>query len=208
MDVPELTTTPVAAVPPKLTVAPLIKFVPVIVTDVPPAEVPWVGLTEVTVGGEAYVYWSAGTVADLPAIVEPTWTLTSTVPEPAGAVAVIVVGFVTLNVAVVLPNLTVVAEERVELYPAPTVMATDVPPAAGPPVGLIETIVSASSFWIVPKPEFPPIVDAVGLLMVTAMVSSASMVVSPQIVTGMFTMNDPVSEYPVLRLLSVPLDVW
>lgn len=44
------TTTLVAAVPPKVTVAPVAKFVPVIVTAVPPAVVPLVGDTLVTVG--------------------------------------------------------------------------------------------------------------------------------------------------------------
>jgi hypothetical protein len=46
-----LTTTFVAAVPPNVTVAPVTKFVPVIVTAVPPAVVPLFGLTLVTVGG-------------------------------------------------------------------------------------------------------------------------------------------------------------
>jgi hypothetical protein len=44
------TVTPVAAVPPKVTVAPAAKFVPVRVTDVPPANGPPLGLTLVTAG--------------------------------------------------------------------------------------------------------------------------------------------------------------
>jgi len=40
----------VAATPPNVTVAPVWKFVPVIVTEVPPAEGPDGGLTFVTVG--------------------------------------------------------------------------------------------------------------------------------------------------------------
>jgi hypothetical protein len=44
------TTTLVAAVPPNVTVAPEAKFVPVIVTAVPPAVDPVFGLTLVTVG--------------------------------------------------------------------------------------------------------------------------------------------------------------
>jgi hypothetical protein len=49
--------TPVAAVPPKVTlVTPLSKFVPVMVTDVPPVSGPLFGATEVTVGaGKLYV---------------------------------------------------------------------------------------------------------------------------------------------------------
>ena len=45
------TTTLVAEVPPNVTVAPVAKFVPVIVTAVPPSVDPLFGLTLVTVGG-------------------------------------------------------------------------------------------------------------------------------------------------------------
>ena len=48
--VPLTTTTLVAAALPKLTVAPEAKFVPVIVTAVPPAVDPLLGLTLLTVG--------------------------------------------------------------------------------------------------------------------------------------------------------------
>jgi hypothetical protein len=44
------TTTFVAAVPPKVTVAPVAKFVPVMVTAVPPNVDPLLGLTLLTVG--------------------------------------------------------------------------------------------------------------------------------------------------------------
>jgi len=44
------TVTPVAAVPPRLTVAPVKKFVPVIVTPVPPPTGPVLGVIDVTVG--------------------------------------------------------------------------------------------------------------------------------------------------------------
>ena len=47
------TLTPVAAVPPTLTVAVASKFVPMIVIAVPPVVDPEVGLTPVTVGGGA-----------------------------------------------------------------------------------------------------------------------------------------------------------
>jgi hypothetical protein len=49
--VPFATTTLVAAAPPNVTVAPLAKFVPVIVTAVPPAAGPLFGATLLTVGG-------------------------------------------------------------------------------------------------------------------------------------------------------------
>ena len=51
IDVAELTVTLVAAMDPNLTVFPAANPVPVIVTEVPPAVVPLVGLTAVTVGG-------------------------------------------------------------------------------------------------------------------------------------------------------------
>ena len=49
------TTTLVAATLPNVTVAPEAKFVPVIVTAVPPTVVPPFGLTLLTVGGATYV---------------------------------------------------------------------------------------------------------------------------------------------------------
>ena len=49
------TVTPVAAVVPKSTAVAPVKLVPVIVTDVPPAAGPLVGLRPVTVGATAAV---------------------------------------------------------------------------------------------------------------------------------------------------------
>ena len=53
MEVELTTVTPVADVPPRLTVAPAEKPVPVIVTDVPPLVLPEVGEIELTVGAGA-----------------------------------------------------------------------------------------------------------------------------------------------------------
>ena len=50
IEVAETTLMLVPAAPPKSTVAPEMKCVPVMVTDVPPAELPEIGLTAVTVG--------------------------------------------------------------------------------------------------------------------------------------------------------------
>ena len=50
IDVAELTVTPVAALPPKETVSPAAKFVPVTVTVVPPDAGPLAGETALTVG--------------------------------------------------------------------------------------------------------------------------------------------------------------
>src|SRR5438876_9990354 len=69
------TLTPVAGLPPTLTVAgPVSKLVPVMVTAVPPAVGPELGLTAVTVGGgTAYVNTSPGlVVVDWPLAVTTT----------------------------------------------------------------------------------------------------------------------------------------
>ena len=68
-------------------------------------------------------------------------TLTSTVPAPAGEVAVIWVAELTVNpVAAVAPNVTAVAPEN----PVP-VMVTVVPPARGPALGEIEVTTGAAT---------------------------------------------------------------
>src|SRR5262249_44301562 len=84
IEVGEFTVTPVAKFAPNLTDDSGVKFVPLIVTDVPPAPGPLVGSTLVTLGGSAYVNWSAGVMGLVPPCVR---TVTSTVPVPAGAVA-------------------------------------------------------------------------------------------------------------------------
>ena len=75
--------------------------------------------------------WSAADVAEVPPGVV---TVTSTVPAPAGEVAVIEVAELTTKlVALVTPNFTAVAPVR--LVP---VIVTDVPPVVGPEVGAID----------------------------------------------------------------------
>ena len=87
IDVLLTTTTLVAAAPPNVTVAPATKFVPVIVTLVPPTVEPEFGEIALTVGGATYV--KRLLAAFVPAVVV---TSTLAVPaEPAGVVAVIVV---------------------------------------------------------------------------------------------------------------------
>jgi len=123
------TVTPVAAAPPNVTVAPAAKFVPVMVTAVPPAVGPLFGLTLLTVGTTAYVY----PFARLP-LCDPTLvTVTVTAPAlPAGVVAVIVVAFTTTTfVADPLPNVTVAPDAK--FVP---VIVTAVPPAVVPVFGL------------------------------------------------------------------------
>jgi hypothetical protein len=130
IDVAEFTVTPVAALPPKATVSPEPKPVPVMVTAVPPAAGPVTGFTLLTVGatGAAYVNWSAELVALAP---PGPVTVTSTVPDPAGEVAVIEVAeFTVTPVAAPPPKATVSPEPK----PVP-VMVTAVRPAAGPLAG-------------------------------------------------------------------------
>ncbi len=76
------------------------------------------------------------------ALVPPTVvTRTSTVPVPAGAVAVICVALLTVKpVAAVAPKVTAVAPDR--LVP---VRVTVVPPAVGPAVGEMEVTVGADT---------------------------------------------------------------
>jgi hypothetical protein len=125
------TATLVAAVAPKDTVAPAAKFVPVIVTAVPPAVGPLFGLTLLTVGavGEVYV----NPLLRMPLCVSGFVTLTATAPAlPGGVVAVIVVLFTTATlVAAVAPNVTVAPAAKF----AP-VTVTAVPPAVDPLFGL------------------------------------------------------------------------
>ena len=114
------------------------KFVPWIVTVVPPDEGPAVGDTDVTVGVAMKVNWSAAEVALVPPTVI---TLMSTVPVPAGAVAVIEVALFTVKpVAAAPPNVTAVALEK----PVPEIVTT-VPPPDGPLVGETDMTVGVAT---------------------------------------------------------------
>jgi hypothetical protein len=122
---------PVALAPPKVTAVAPVKPLPVIVTDVPPPVGPLLGLMLVTVGVARYVY----PPAKLPLCVSGfvTTTLTAVPADPAGATAVRLVALLKVTpVAAVAPNLTVAP-----LWNPVPVIATDVPPAAGPEVGLM-----------------------------------------------------------------------
>src|SRR5579872_6328210 len=128
MDVLFTTTTLVAAADPNVTVAPDAKFVPAMVTPVPPAAGPLFGLTLVTVGCPTYV----NPFARLP-LCPPTVTVTVTAPAlPAGVVAVIDVLLTTTTLlAAAEPNVTVAPDAK--FVP---VIVTTVPPAATPLFGL------------------------------------------------------------------------
>src|SRR5213593_3018618 len=126
--------TAVAAAPPKVAVAPALKFAPLIVTWVPPASAPPLGITPVVKGGGTKVKRSARLVA---LVMVPTVTVTSTVPVPAGLVAVqlVVVGQLTF-VARLAPKLTVAVGAK-----SVPVIVTTVPPAVGPELGVIAVTV-------------------------------------------------------------------
>lgn len=119
----------VAAAPPIVTPVAADKFVPVMVTAVPPAIGPDVGLSPVTVGAAAYVYPPVR-VALPPAVV----TSTVAVPaDPAGVTAVRLLpsAATTTFVAALPPRVTPVAPVR--LLP---VIITFWPPASGPLAGM------------------------------------------------------------------------
>ena len=80
--------------------------------------------------------WSAALVALVPPGVV---TVTSTVPVPAGAVALMLVALLTVKLeAAVVPNFTALAPVK----PVP-VIATEVPPVLGPELGLTPVTVGA-----------------------------------------------------------------
>ena len=113
------------------------------VTDVPPAIVPPVGLTEVMTGAPK-VYLEPAEVVEVPAALT---AVISTVPAAsAGEVAVIWLSELIVKlVAAVLPKLTAVTLVRPE-----PVMVTDVPPEAVPAFGLTEVITGAPKVYLEP----------------------------------------------------------
>ncbi len=131
------TTTFVADALPNVTVAPGAKFVPVIVTPVPPVVGPLFGLTLVTVGGMTY----EKALARLP-LCPLTVTVTASAPAlPAGDVAVMLVLLTTTTfVADALPNVTVAPGAK--FVP---VIVTEVPPVVGPLLGLTPLTIGATT---------------------------------------------------------------
>lgn len=142
-----LTVYVVAGMLPKVTAFAPVKFVPVIVTELPPANRPAGGEIPVTTGIPIYVNLSFAETGDVPLVI--LVTVTSKVPAVwAGLVTVIRVSLLTVMAPValaVLPNFTVFAPVK----PFP-VMVTVVPPAAVPEVG--EMPVTAAGTPV--KPEF------------------------------------------------------
>src|SRR5438132_5815243 len=125
------TLTPVAALPPTLTIAPAAKLLPVMVTSVPPFVDPDAGATPVTVGaGTDAVYVKP--LASIPLCASGLATVTFTAPAAcAGVVAVIVVLLTTLTPSAALSPTRTVAPVA-KLLP---VIVTPVPPVVGPEDG-------------------------------------------------------------------------
>jgi hypothetical protein len=143
IELAEFTVTLVAALAPNATaVAPVTKFVPVIVTVVPPEVAPTLGATTLTVGVASKTNLSAGDVADVPPAVV---TVISTVPaDSAGDVAVTDVAelTVTLTAACPAPKLTDVPPDT-KFVPE---IVTDVPPPVGPAPTLTPVTVGNGSY--------------------------------------------------------------
>jgi hypothetical protein len=130
------TLTLVQALPPTDTAVAPVKLAPAIVIDVPPAVLPEVGVTELTVGaGVTYVN------SVLAAFVCPP-TVTSTLAVPAFPGGVVQVSEVeettTTDVHALAPTFTVA--EFAKLVP---VMVIDVPPAVLPEVGVTDVMAGA-----------------------------------------------------------------
>jgi hypothetical protein len=134
------TTTFVAPVPPNVAVAPFTKFVPLIVTAVPPATGPLFGFTPVTVGAGNDVY--VNPFVRFPLCVSGLVTVTVTAPAACAAVvAVMVVLFTTTTfVAPVPPRLAVAPFTK--FVP---LIVTAVPPATGPLFGFTPVTVGAGN---------------------------------------------------------------
>ena len=96
IDVALLTVNDAALALPNLTAVAPVRLAPVMVTLVPPAVGPLFGEIDVTDGAVAeYVNRSAALVALVILMLVKTVTVTSTVPVPAGDIAVIDVGLLT-----------------------------------------------------------------------------------------------------------------
>src|SRR5215831_4173889 len=137
MVVPLTTLTPAAALPPKLTVAPARKPVPLIVTPVPPIVEPEPGDTPVTVGGGAT---NVNAPASVPLCASGFVTLTSATPAAcADVVAVIVPAPTTITFAAGLPPTLTAAPVT---NPVP-VIVSPVPPFVDPEFGVTPVTVGA-----------------------------------------------------------------
>ena len=144
----------VAAVEPKSTAEAPVKPVPEITTVFPPAVEPWLGATAEMAGAGMKVK-SSLPVSGL----VPNGHVTRTAKVPAvwlGAVAVIwVLEFTVYDVAAVPPKVTALAPVS-PTKPEP-VMTTEVPPPAGPEVGVKEVMAGVAVATADPAFSLPPV---------------------------------------------------
>src|SRR5439155_866517 len=190
-----VTVTPVAAVPPIVTVAPVTKFVPVIVTPVPPAVEPDGGAMEVTVGaGPAYVK----PLVNVAACVSGLVTVTFAAPAAcAGVVAVIVVAFVTLTLVAAVPPMLTVAPVT-KFVP---VIVTVVPPAVEPDGGAMDVTVGAGPAYVKPLVNVAACVS--GLVTVTLAAPAACGGVVAVIVVAFVTLTPVAAVPPIVTVAPV-----
>jgi len=131
----------VTADPPKETVAPATKPVPVTVTAVPPALAPLLGVTPSTVGaGAAYVKQPVQVPLCESGLVTATFT------APAACAVVVPVMLVALMIETVSaepPNDTVAP-----LWKSLPAIVTDVPPALAPLLGVTVLTVGAGAMYV------------------------------------------------------------
>jgi hypothetical protein len=179
----ELTVDTVSADPPNDTVAPVWKPVPAMVTDVPPAAGPLLGVTDVTAGAATYVKQ----LEHVPVCV--SGFVTTTFTAPAECAVVVPVMLVAPTVAIESadpPNETVAPETK----PVP-VTVTDVPPTLGPLVGVTAVTVGPATY--VKQSEQLPFCPS-GLATVTFTTPAAWAVVVPVMLVGLIA--DTVSGDP------------
>src|SRR5881394_1053069 len=181
------TVTPVALVPPTLTVAPALNPVPLIVIAVPPTVDPNGGATLVTVGaGARYV----NAFARDPLCASAFVTVTPTAPGAcAGVVAVIVVAFTTVTpVALVPPTLTVAPA----LNPVPLIVIA-VPPTVDPDGGATPVTVGAGPRYVNAFARVPLCASAFVTVTLTAPAACAG---ADAVIVIAFTTVTPVALVP------------
>lgn len=193
--------TSVAGTPPNVTLLTAVRFVPVIVTVLPPTVTPLYGAMAVTVGGVSAKLKSA-----LGALVPPgVVTCTLAVPPlPLGVVHVMLVLFTTVTpVAAAPPMLTPVAPEK--LLP---VIVTLVPPFAVPLVGEMLLTMGATTYvYRALVPLLPPVFVTVTLTVPAACPGVLHVIVVPPPPTVKPVTAVPPKVTPVAQVKLVPVIV-
>src|SRR5437867_1292410 len=138
----------VSAEPPNETVAPLWKSLPAIVTDVPPAVTPLLGVTELTIGaGATYVKQPV----QVPLCVSGLVTTTFTAPAACAVVVPVMLVALTVETASAEPPNETVAP----LWKSLPAIVTDVPPAVTPLLGVTELTIGAGARYVKQPVQVP-----------------------------------------------------